>query len=120
MAFHKYSAKKTIVGGISFASKLEAAVDKILQLQEMAGEIKIEQRQPTIYLTNARIIYKPDTMITNLSTGLVQYVEAKGFETPEWRIKRRLWMYYGPADLIVYMGSHARPFIKEVIVPKIE
>ena len=71
--------------------------------------IEVLQCQAQVKLTLAEIIYKPDFKCCDKRTGEVFYVEAKGFETPEWRIKRRLWMYYGPGRLEIYKGSHTRP-----------
>lgn len=114
---HKYGAKKTSSPGFSFASKLEASVYDLLYLLYKAGEIRSIQCQDVVYLTLAKVIYKPDFKCTR-PNGDCFWVEAKGFETPEWRIKRRLWTHYGPGELHVYMGSHSHPTLKEIIKPK--
>lgn len=114
---NKYRAKRVTGNGYSFASKGEAACDQLLCLMEKAGEIRIKKRQAVVYLSRARIMYVPDWMIENLKTGQDEYVEFKGFETPEWRIKRKLWMYYGPAPLTVYKGSARHIFVHEIIIP---
>ena len=85
--------------GHSFASKLEAAVYQLLMFRERAGEIKIVQLQSRVYLTDSRILYIPDFQCLNLKAENVFFVEAKGFETPDWKIKKRLWEHYGPAPL---------------------
>lgn len=115
MTLHKYGAKKVEHhAGYSFGSKLEAAVYNILYLLQKAGEIKEIQVQDSVYLTDAEILYKPDFRVT-CPDGFVYWVEAKGFETPEWRIKRRLWMKYGPGELQIWMGSASKPYLKEKI-----
>lgn len=115
---HKYDAKKSERAGYSFSSKLEAAVFDFLQIEKIAGEIKEIQVQAQVHLTKAKILYKPDFKCTREDNSYF-YVEAKGFETPEWRIKRRLWEYYGDGELRIYMGNHSRPFLKEIIIAKI-
>lgn len=115
---NKFNRTKTDLDGYSFASKLEASVYTILKSRQNTGEIKIEQVQDHIYLTDARILYIADFKCKLLSTKEEFWVEAKGFETPEWRIKLRLWKHYGPGNLEIYKGTHLRPFLDEVITPQ--
>lgn len=115
----KYGRQKVDRAGYSFDSKLEAALFDQLKLRERAGEISEIQAQDTIYLTAARIMYKPDFKYLNNATGEHEWAEAKGFETTDYRIKRRLWMHYGPGKLHVFNGSHARLSLKETITPKV-
>jgi predicted nuclease of restriction endonuclease-like RecB superfamily len=110
----KFGSKRVEVSGMSFASKLEAAVFQVLKLMEKAGEVKDIKAQDTVYLSKARIIYKPDFKIET-TAGETAWVEAKGFETPEWRIKLRLWKAYGPGPLWIFRGSHANPKLDEVV-----
>jgi hypothetical protein len=114
---HKYGAKKTERPGYSFGSKLEARIFDDLCLRKLAGEIIDIKVQASVYLTDADILYKPD-FLCHLQDGSFFYVEAKGFKTPVWAIKRRLWKFYGPGELHVYEGSHTRPILAEVIKPK--
>lgn len=115
---HKYSAKKVDLDGRSFGSKLEAAVYGILKLFERAGEIRDIECQVQVELSAAKIVYKPDFRFLDVNSGRTEYAEAKGFETPEWRLKRRLWKAYGPGPLHVYMGSYANPKLTETIIPE--
>lgn len=115
----KYGAQRIQVGDHSYASKLESAVAQQLELRVKAGEIEIERVQDQIHLTAANILYKPDFRIRNKDSGESEWVEAKGFETPEWRIKRRLWIAgYGPGKLTVISGSASRLAVKEELMPK--
>src|SRR3990167_4847396 len=114
----KIGNQKVSLDGYSFASKLEAAVFQILRLSEMAGEIKILQVQDHVYLTDARIGYIPDFKCIDLKTNEEFHVEAKGFEMGVWRLKRKLWMYYGPGPLDVWKGHYLRPVFSERITPK--
>jgi hypothetical protein len=104
--------------GYSFASKLEAAVYQTLKLRARAGEIEILLHQCRILLSDAEVCYVPDFKCRDQRTQEVFFVEAKGFETPEWKIKKRLWSAYGPAPLHIWRGTHNRPFLEEVLVPK--
>jgi hypothetical protein len=115
MRFPKYRNQKVQHDGHSFASKLEAAVYQILKLREKAGEIEIVNHQDHVYLTQARINYIPDFRIFDHKLDDFVWVEAKGFETPEWRIKKKLWGYYGPGHLQIYRGSEKRPFLDETV-----
>jgi len=47
------------------------------------------------------------------------WIEFKGFETPLWRLKRRLWMFYGPGPLHVYKMGRGRIYLDEIITPQI-
>lgn len=109
----KYGNKRS--GG--FASKLEEALFNHLYLLERAGEISEIQCQDHIYLTEARILYIPDFKFKN-KDGAYEWAESKGLETDVWRIKRRLWLHYGPGKLTVYKGSADRLKEFEIILSK--
>lgn len=111
---HKYGAEKTSHAGYSFASKGEARLFDELKLREAAGEISDIQVQDTFYLTAARIKYIADYSYTDCATGQRIAAEYKGFETPEWRIKRRLWEHYGPMSLVIYYATGR----SETLIPK--
>ena len=117
MAYNKYGRERVSHSGYSFASKLEAAVFDILKWREKAKEIGNIRCQAQVSLSRAKIIYKPDFFCTDLKTGWDFYVEAKGYQTPEWRLKRRLWIAYGPATLEIWGGTHTRPRLIEVLEP---
>jgi len=116
--FSKYKNSKTTFAGRRFDSKAEAGLFGHLKLLELAGEIKDIRCQESVYLTDARIQYIADFSCFHVESNQKQWVEFKGLETAVWRIKRRLWMHYGPGKLVVYKGSHKRIFIAEEIVPK--
>lgn len=112
---HKFGASKTVHAGFSFASKLEAAVYNILHLQKLAGEIREIQVQHSIYMTKANIQYIADFKCIK-SDGSHFYVESKGHECAVWRIKRRLFKYYGDSYLQIWKGSHTNPYLHETVV----
>lgn len=113
----KFGATRAEADGRSFASKLERAVYELLKLRKQAGEIIEIKCQVQVSLTKAGIIYRPDFQCFTADGGHF-YCESKGFETPEWRIKRRLWTVYGPGRLEIWMGSHTKPRLVETIEPK--
>ena len=116
---NKYGAKRVQdEEGRSFASQGERALYRHLKELELAGELEELCCQVSVHLSAARILYKPDFRARCGSTGDLIWYEYKGFETPVWRIKRRLWMHYGPGVLKVFKGRVGRIFESESIVPK--
>lgn len=114
---NKYRAVKCELDGHTFASKGEKGCYSMLKLMELAGEIKILSLQDKVYLTHAKILYKPDFKIMDLVANKVVWVEFKGKETASWGIKRRLWKFYGPGPLRVFKATGSRLFLDEEIIP---
>jgi hypothetical protein len=102
MAWHKYSAKKVVIDGHKFDSKFEAWVYQNLVLKEVFG--KLVELQPKVYMTKAKILMKPDFLLLD-KYGKRVYLEAKGFKTPVFNLKARLWKHYGDGKLIVVQKS---------------
>jgi len=46
------------------------------------------------------------------------WVEFKGFETASWRIKRKLWLHYGPGPLEIYKKGNNGVKLTETLTPK--
>jgi len=114
---HKYNAKKTERSGMWFDSMAEAKLYDWLKLRESNKEITDLKCQVEVRLTQAQILYKPD--FSFVENGILIYAEMKGFQTPVWRIKRRLWLSgYGPGKLEVWGISASGPFLHEVLEPK--
>lgn len=109
----KYSNVKTEIHGRTFDSKGEAGLFVELQNREKAGEIKDLRCQESVYLTDAEIRYIPDFSFVNVSTGEKEFWEFKGFETAEWRLKKKLWRYYGPGKLVIRYQNGT----EEAIIP---
>ena len=101
----KFRNVKTSYDGYRFDSIFERDIYIVLKSDP---DIEVSELQPKVYLTDAKILLKPDFKCRTKSTGQVYYAEAKGFETASWRIKRRLWQFYGPTDLIVYKAMGRR------------
>jgi len=89
----KYKAVKVKVDGIKFDSKGEAEYYKHLLNQEKKGVLKILELQPKTYLTESRILYKPDFLILRDDREI--YIDFKGIETPVFKLKKKLWKNYG-------------------------
>lgn len=96
---NKYNAKITEVDGIKFHSRLEANYYSDLKLRQRAGDILHFHRQvifdlpgSTRYLCDFMIIY-PDNRI--------EYVDTKGRDTSESRLKRRQVLDLYNIDIIL-------------------
>lgn len=89
----KYRAVPTIVDGIRFASKKEAKRWSELQLRVKAGEISPVERQPRYpIMLNGTLIctYIADFRYFEKLGGRLVTEDAKGFRTPEYRLKKKL------------------------------
>jgi predicted nuclease of restriction endonuclease-like RecB superfamily len=104
--------------GHSHRSKLESAVCAEYQQRARIDNLVLTC-ESHVYLTDAHILYIPDFKLRAID-GTEFYGESKGFETPEWRIKKRLWEHYGPAPLEIWKGSHSNPKLVEVITPPVK
>lgn len=88
----KYGAVKTIVDGIVFDSKREAARWGELNLLWRAGKIHNLCRQEKLpFYVNGNVIftYIADFFYGVCSGGIV-YEDCKGFRTPVYRLKKKL------------------------------
>ena len=96
--YNKYQAQRTEVGGITFASKLEA--DRYLQLQllEQSDTIDSLKLQPEFQINQGWInpkngekirsrFYVGDFMYHDKILERVIVEDVKGMETPEFRLK---------------------------------
>ncbi len=84
----KYNAKPTHSGGIRFDSKREARYFERLNLLQQSGEVSHFHRQ-VIFDLEGGVVYRCDFQVI-FADGRVEYHDAKGFETKEFRIKRRM------------------------------
>lgn len=113
----KIGNEKISLDGHSFGSKLEAAVYQLLKFRMKVGEIASIQVQDHVYLTDARIGYIPDFKCT-APDGSHFWVEAKGYANDRWPTKKKLWKFYGPGPLEIWMGNYKNPTLTETIIPK--
>lgn len=96
---NKFGAKKTVVDGITFDSKAEAARYGVLKAMLARGEIRDLERQvayilaPDVVLDGKRrqpLRYRCDFRYVRVTTGEVVVEDVKGMRTPDYRIKRHL------------------------------
>lgn len=112
-----YHSKKTVVDGYEFDSILESEYYLRLRLLKAAGEIKDFKLQPTFLLqpkfkddlgTCREISYTPDFQVYH-NDDSIEIVEVKGYETPEFKIRFKLFRYLmkdvGYKITIVYDGD---------------
>ena len=87
----KYNAVKTVVDGITFDSKKEAARYAELNLLERAGEITCLTLQPRfdiIIKGKFCCFYKADFKYFTAETCVIE--DVKGMKTPMYRLKKKL------------------------------
>ena len=113
----KYKNVRISHAGYAFASKGEAALFDELKLREKAGELKDIKCQTHVYLTLARINYIADFSAIDVKENCPVWFEFKGFETDVWKIKKRLWKYYGPGALFIYGGNYTKIRFIEAVIP---
>lgn len=101
----KYHARKTVVDGITFDSKLEAQRYSELKLLEMTGEIEGLTLQPEYVLipsfkkngkTYRKTVYRADFRYVDRATGKEIVEDVKGYRTPEYRLKKKLFEWRFP------------------------
>ena len=98
----KYHNKKITVKGITYDSKKEYQRHCELMLMERAGTISNLERQVKYVLIPSQRIdgkvverelaYKADFRYTQDGKTVVE--DVKGFKTPEYKIKRKLMLYF--------------------------
>ncbi len=96
---HKYRAKPTIIDGIRFDSKKEAARYEGLRMLQLAGAISGLELQPRFDLhtqrpdgTTVKVgTYVADFTYVNMANGEIVTEDVKGMLTSMYRLKRK-WM----------------------------
>lgn len=96
---NKYGAKRTIVDGITFASKGESQFYSYLKALQVRGEI-LSFRMQVKYKLHGSINYISDFNVV-MPDGDVRIIDFKGMETPVFKIKRKLFEAdYGKLDVV--------------------
>lgn len=121
---NKYGARPKTVGGIRFDSTLEAEYYVYLKALEKAGvisklelQVKCEllpaQKHPLTGKHIRAINYFADFRVT-YPDGSIEYLDTKGFEKPEFKLKAKLFIdkYKQPLWLIRKSGKN---WVKEAI-----
>ncbi len=95
----KYGNKITLVDGIRFDSKKEATYYEQLKLRQRGGEVHFWLRQVPVHLPGGTK-YVLDFVVF-LKSGEVQFVDVKGRETKEFRIKKREVEHHYPFRILL-------------------
>jgi hypothetical protein len=88
----KLGNRKTPYNNILYDSKLEAEYAKLLDLRLKGQDLKSWDRQigfPLIVNKKLIATYKIDFQVTN-NDGSIEYIEVKGYQTKDWRLKWKL------------------------------
>lgn len=85
---HKYNAKQTIRDGIKFSSKREANYYDELLLKQRAGLVLFFLRQVPFDLPGG-VKHRIDFLEFH-TNGTCRFVEVKGYDTPNGKLKRKL------------------------------
>ena len=96
----KYRNQVTRVDGIRFDSKREARYYENLKLRKAAGEVSYWLRQVPLHLPGGTR-YVVDFLVFFTDGRQPQYVDAKGHETPVFRLKRREIEHHYPIRLVI-------------------
>lgn len=84
---HKYRACPVVIDGIRFDSKKEGRYYEELKLRQKAGEVVMFLRQvPLVLLGGTKLVID---FLEFHTDGSVHFIDVKGIETPEFKIKRR-------------------------------
>lgn len=103
----KYNARKTVIDGITFDSKAEGEYYTLLKEKLVKKEISDFYPQPVFLLQEAfekdgkkfrKIEYIADFLIKH-NDGATEVVDIKGFETADFKIKRKLFEKKYPYSL---------------------
>lgn len=94
---NKYNAIKIKVDGYTFASKKEANRYITLMALQKLGTVKYFIRQPMFDL-GAGLTYKADFLVF-WTDGYVSFEDVKGFQTKEFKLKKKLVEAKYPVDI---------------------
>ena len=105
----KYNAKRTEIDGICFDSQVEGQYYQHLKKQQEEGKIKGFELQPIFTLQEGfkkngkhirPILYIADFKVY-YNDGTVQIIDVKGYETADFKIKRKLFEKKYPFSLVL-------------------
>lgn len=91
----KFGSIKTVIDGITFASRAEARYYEILRDRQLAGEIdnlKLQRRYPIVVNGEKVCVYVADFDHDEVATGEHVTTDVKGKVTDVYRLKKRLML----------------------------
>ncbi len=103
--YNKYNAKRTMVDGTTFASKLEARRYNELVLLQKAREIRYFLRQIPFYLPGQKYIC--DFMVVHNDSTIV-YEDCKGMVLPLFKAKKALVETLYPIEIKILTSEDIR------------
>lgn len=113
------SAKKTEYKGSIYDSKFEAQIAFDLDMEVKAGKaFKVERQVKIPLIVNGYLVenYYIDFIVYR--NGITEYIEAKGYPTPAWKIKWKLFeaLYTKPGNLltVIMQGKYKPPKAKKI------
>ncbi len=124
MAYNKYGATKTVVDDIKFDSYLESRHYTILKSMLERGVISELRRQEVIELQpkfrrNGKgvrsITMRPDFTVV-FDDGDVVYVESKGIETDDFKVKLKMLWYQNPTMKYVLAKSADTKNLEKIVL----
>lgn len=92
----KYRAVKTVIDGITFASKAESERYGVLKLLKRSGQIKDFKMQVryTFELNGVKICSYVADFVVEYPNGTIMVEDVKGFETKEYKIKKKMMLAF--------------------------
>ena len=100
---HKYNAKATRKGGVRYASKLEAECATYLDILKHKGEIVFYLQQVPFHLAGG-VKYICDFQVF-WASGEVSFIDAKGVETPTFKLKKKMVEDIYPVEIEIWKGK---------------
>jgi len=121
----KFGNKKVEYDGFKFDSKTEMTYYKYLKILESKGEITNIELQPKYNLipmfkkngeTFRAINYKADFKVT-YSDERVEIIDVKGFETKDFKMKRKMFEYrYEELSLILVPSKNVDKMLRIAMI----
>ena len=113
------NAKTTEYNGYYYDSKFEASIAMELDMQLKAGEILKVERQINIPLeVNGYLVCNYRIDFIAYRDGETEYIEAKGYPTPVWKHKWRLFeaLYTKPGNklTVIMQGKYKPPRLRKI------
>jgi len=115
------NVKKKIYGGKQYDSMFEASVAQELDLRVKAGEVTNWDRQVRISLevNGYKVCDYYVDFVAYLSDGTTEYIEAKGFSTPAFKLKWKLFeaLYSTMPNTkltLIFQGKSWKPRLKRI------
>ena len=85
---HKFNAKATDFNGKRYPSRKQARHAQELELAKRAGELLFYLEEVPVRLSGG-VIHRID-FLEFWASGEVKFVETKGFDTPQGKLKRKM------------------------------